>query len=252
MFIAYFDASGDDHCQFALAVGGFVASADSWTEWEREWLDRLRNDGLECFHWTELNGWDVWRRTRLIDDLCSIIMNHVSAKSGAALINDDLRAQLSAAEREKWRIKSFSLAGRTVAKKMRIWASEWGGRMPELVFEAGDKGKGQLIHLLESQGYPSPIFRPKRTYRHKKSLVVIEGAVPLQAGDLLAYKLFAKARAIKQNPEASRDFSRLHPILDRIPGLCGVVTPNHLRFLKQGMEQIDSLVMTTDVKIRTK
>lgn len=206
---------------------------------------------MERFHRADLYKWESWKRERLVEDLCAIIRAHVSAKTGVTVINNDLQAHVSAGARKNWRIRAYSLAGRTAAKEMRIWASEWGGPIPELVFEEGDLGRGDLAHLLESQGYPSPIFKPNKTYVHRKSGILKVASMPLQAADLLVYKIFAKAQLIKQHTDASRDFSRIHPVLDKIPGMCGIVTPDHLRFIEQGMNQIDSLVMTTDVKIRT-
>ena len=250
MFTAYFDASGDSHSQIALAVAGFVSHAEAWIEWEKEWLSRLRQDGLEYFHRKDLYGWERWKRERLIDDLSAIIKTHVSSKAGVVVINSDLQAQLSVKARKKWRVDAYSLAARTIAKEMRIWASGWGGKCPELVFEEGDNGKGDLTYLLENDGYPSPIFKPKKSYVHRKSGLFMQAAAPLQAADLLAYELFYKARAIRQSKEASRSFSRIHPVIDKIPGQCEIITPDHLRFLEHGLEQMNSLILVPNIEIK--
>lgn len=250
MFTAYFDASGDDHCQAALAMAGFVAPVDAWIEWEKEWISRLARDGLTYFHRNEISSWATHKRQALINDLCGLIRSYVSSKTGIVVVNKYLQQFVSQAQRKHWHLRAYSLTGRTVAKEMRIWASEWRGPMPELIFEDGDKGKGSLIDLMRSDGYPSPIFKPKKTYIHKKSKIEMQGSVPLQAADLYAFELFNRARKLQAGGSEDRNFNRIHPELDKIPGLAGVINPDHLKFLDQGISQRDSLIMTTSVKIR--
>jgi hypothetical protein len=234
-----------------LAVAGFVSSAECWIEWEKEWLSRLREDGLDYFHRAELNKWNPVKREKLIEDLCRIIRTYVNSKTGVAVVNAKLRTKLSVDERTRWRLKAYALAGRTAAKEMRIWASQWQGPMPELIYEQGDYGTGDLMHLLTSQGYPAPIFKPKRTRKHQKSGLTIEGAIPLQAADLLAYEVFSRVRCVQENGYITKERHRLPDDLEKIPGECGFVTDDHLDFLKQGMEDLDKLVMIPKVRIKT-
>jgi hypothetical protein len=81
------------------------------------------------------------------------------------------------------------LAGRTCERKVRKWiAEEWDNPAVELVFEAGDIGKGKLQQRLAiDRGY-SPVFKPK------KDRVLPDGSteygfVPLQAADWLSYEM---------------------------------------------------------------
>ena len=118
--------------------------------------------------------------------------------------------------------------------------------MPQLVFEDGDKGKGDLIHLLKTQDYAAPIFKPKRSRAHKKSGFVIEGAVPLQAADLLAYEIFSLCRIANVEP-----YARINRALFQVPGALGTIEPSRPKFVKEGLEQAESLIMRTDLKVIT-
>lgn len=247
MFTAYFDASGDEHEQLALVVAGFIASAEAWIDWEREWLERLAIDGLAYFHRNELGGWPQGKRERLIGDLCQIIREHVAYKIGIAIVNEDLHEVVSSAELREWRIKSYSVLGRTAAKEARCWAtSSYNGPIPKLVFEKGDVGSGDLKHLLESQGYPSPIFEPKKKQVDRKSGITLEPAVPLKAADLLAHEIFTRVRTFEKTGEKSRLPESLH----KIPGDPGCMEKGHLRFLRELFEQShEPLIVTTAAKI---
>src|SRR5689334_3460692 len=89
MFTAYFDASGDYVQQPLLVVAGFVAHADAWISWEKDWNARLKKQGLEYFHRNELRVLDASGH-RFLDDLCSIICAHASAKIGCTVVNENL------------------------------------------------------------------------------------------------------------------------------------------------------------------
>ena len=246
MFTAYFDASGDDHSQLALAVCGFIAHAGAWIDWEQEWLERLRRDGLDYFHRTELHGWEPTKLSRLIEDLSQIIRDHVARKIGISILNEHLKEVMTNEERKEWRVKSYSVAGRTAAVEARLWASTDGLRIPELVFEKGDVGSGDLKHLLESQGYPSPVFKPKKKQINRKSGLPMEPAIPLQAADLYAYEVFHRTRRFQETPEKSR----LPEALDKIPGDPGRIGVKNLTFLRELFEQDGSLIATTAVKLK--
>lgn len=84
-----------------------------------------------------------------------------------------------------------------------------------MVFEWGDDGRGRLITLLEEDGFPSPIFKPK--IRRLQNGRWVEPAIPLQAADLLAFEFFDPVRKI----ETDGYLARIRPsyeALSRIPG----------------------------------
>lgn len=106
--------------------------------------------------------------------------------------------------------------------------------------------------MCRDQGYPNPIFKPKRDTTDRKNGLTVTGAVPLQAADLYAYDLFERARAIVRGKPVSRDFANgVNPIIEKVLGRSGVATPGHIKFMAEGMAQRDSLIMETTVKIDT-
>jgi hypothetical protein len=52
---SYFDASGNSTDQLVVAVAGFIATPQVWNDWSKEWLYRLKCDGLNLFHRTTIN-----------------------------------------------------------------------------------------------------------------------------------------------------------------------------------------------------
>lgn len=244
MFTAYFDASGDNSSKYVVAVCGFVASADAWIAWQGEWLKRLRIPlGLHALHMKELKKSE---NENLIADLCEITKDYVDHKFGVVVANREAWSRLSKKDQDRLHMNSYALAGRTAARDVRIWSSTWAGPFPELVFEKGDAGANDLRHLLVSQGYPEPHFRPKKTYTDKKTGIVHEAAVPLQAGDLFANLLFCNIRDASLN---RTELARLPSALDKIPGEPGCIEADRYEFIKQGIEQSADLVVVPGVKL---
>jgi hypothetical protein len=244
MFTAYFDASGSEAGQPVLAVAGFLASAEAWCDFEKQWLARLSDDDLEYFHTTEFNsstgqfqiGWkeNSERRDRLIRDLVQIIQANAGRKFGEVIVNNTLLSTMPEREREYWKLGAYSLAGRTCAAKVRLWAKSQNLRsVPELVFEDGDKGKGMLTKILERDGFATPIFKPKRD-RMDDTGMVIRAAVPLQAADLFAYELFDPMRKIEQDGYIKR-IKRTYQEIDRVPGEPGWYEVQDLKELRRNL-----------------
>jgi hypothetical protein len=254
MFTAYFDASGTTHSTERLVMGGFIASADPWVDFEKEWIVRLKKDGLNILHMKELGRWDPIKKQRLIDDLCAIVAAHASYRIAVIVINHKINQHLSGADQKKWHTQAYSYAGRTCAKEVRIWASKWKGPMPELIYEKGDTGQPDLRRLLEGKGgYPNFQFRPKKDHRDKKSGNLIVGPVPLQAADLLAYEVAAWCNRMREEkPKSQREAPRIQKDLHKMDGITGVAIDDYLKFFKDGVKQIDALVMIPNVKIRTR
>src|SRR5690242_6081730 len=155
VFTVALDASGSkDHP--ALCVAGFVSNAQGWIDFTTEWNARLKSDGIEYFHMQEylsaqeqFKGWDDKKKetvgAKLLTDLVGIIKNHAFRKFGCTIIAAFLK-NFSADNRVQFLVdKAYPLAGRYVAKHVADWAAmERHPRLPELVFEDGDYGKGDL------------------------------------------------------------------------------------------------------------
>jgi hypothetical protein len=249
MFTAYFDASGAPD-QLAVVVAGFVSSAELWVEWEAEWRAKLRAYGLECFHNKELSEWPETKRADLISELCRIIRSYACFKTGIAVVNRHISEVFTEAESKEWKINAYAVAGRTAAREMRLWSLRGSGVMPELVYERGDAGQDRLRHLLVSQGYPEPFFRPKKEFTDRKSGVILQGAIPLQAADLLAYQICWRLREFLKTGKKP-DSERLCSDLENIPGDYGTVEHDRLLLQKDALEQQDPDILVPRVRIKT-
>jgi hypothetical protein len=121
-----------------------------------------------------------------------------------------------------------------------------------MIFEDGDNGKGELQKILSEQGYPDPIFRPKRDRVHRKSGIITKAVIPLQAADLLAYELFRLVRDYVQG-KSQHNYGEVMRFkngdLEKIPGMCGMVSDDHLKFLKEGLKQMTSPIFVPPVRI---
>lgn len=252
MFTAYFDASGARD-QNVVAVAGFVTSAEAWIEWEAAWLKRLRQDGLEWFHYRELVEWEAGKKQALISDLCWIIKDHVFYKAGVVVVNETIQV-LTSDEREKWGINPYTLACRNVAAQMNTWTRSFGAPYPEIFFEKGDDGQDRLDSHFELTGYPKPNIRRKRDWVNPKTNIKEFGLAPFQSADLLAQQLFSRERVFRRDGHITDGFKDIHPGLNAIAGEVGTVTTDNLKFMKEGLalEGTGSLILIPSVKINTK
>ena len=232
-FTAYFDASGTEHDQPCLAVAGYVALAEQWVAFEQQWNARLKADGLELFHAVSVRaelGDDKPRINRLYQDLVQIIADNVLRQFGCVIVNRSL-TKWSKQDRDQWNMTAYSVAGRSCAGQMRAWC-KWNSMpsLPEMIFECGDTGKGSFIKLLERDGFPSPIFKPKKDIV-KKGLLV-RAAIPLQAADLLAYECFHPIREMEKTGTLSeKRFA--YDGLEQIRGSPKVIYPKNMEDLQK-------------------
>jgi hypothetical protein len=109
MFTTAFDAGGNQHDQEFLVVAGFIAPADSWSEFDKTWRERLVEDKLNYFHAVELahskgefeSRWkgNKPRREKLQNDLMEIIRKHASRRFACAVNNKIFCENLSEEQR---------------------------------------------------------------------------------------------------------------------------------------------------------
>jgi hypothetical protein len=202
MFTACFDASGSDHDQVALVVAGFVSSAKDWKEFDSAWVARLAQDELAYFHmvefahtegefrkWADLNAATREKKRRaLLSDLLEIIHGHAYRKFACGISTEQWAERMTPANIERFRINAYIQAALICAARISNWALAERIRTPvELVFEAGDIGKGVLTEYLSARGGPDPIFKPKKAILREDG-IVIPAFTPLQAADLFAYE----------------------------------------------------------------
>lgn len=236
MLSAAFDASGSKHDQPVLIVAGFVSTVDAWVDFDREWKSRLDKDGLDYFHANEFaqssgsfaDGWknNEKRRRALLADLMGIIQSHAHQKVASIVVNSALNAKMDKGVRDSFYLEAYPLAGRTVAKKVADYARSFHAKhFPEFIFEDGDLDHGMLMTRFKKDGYPEPIFRPKRdTVDRKNPDLIKRGYRPLQAADLLAYELFLAYKQDAKGGVYFDNFRWAYKEFDKMPGTPGIYT----------------------------
>jgi hypothetical protein len=253
-FTCYFDASGTQHDQVALAMAGFMSTAEQWLEFEREWKARLLQDGWKYFHRKELNS---RKHSGLLEDLASIIQNYAMRKFGMVVRVAELHRLVQKEEYDKWNLDAYSYAGRACAAHVRQWAKRNHlASVPELVYATGDKGRSQLEQRLRKDSSNSVRFQPAIDQMDRKTGSVIPAAIPLQAADLLAYELFQPIREMERLNKTQGTYGRgnlsdVWNILDKIPGAPQVTEDDSLHAFRERVENFVGDNQKGIVKIAT-
>lgn len=188
----YCDAAGGDDHGFVV-VAGYLSTFEKWLSFEKNWNLHLAAYDLPYFHMKEFaqskGAFAEWdnnedRRRAFLGRAASIIADHVE-RSFACIV------EFKSFNRINERYCLDDLAGCPYALAAINCVAQTANQMQRrdiaYVFEDGDKGKGELMRIMEREGYPSPIFRPSRDIQVKGHIV--RGLVPLQAADFAAYEL---------------------------------------------------------------
>ena len=198
----------------------------------------MKDDGIEYFHAhqfahsiKQFEGWrdDEGRRRAFYGDLMDIILSHAHRKFGSIIVNATHDAELSQENREMFHLEAYALAGRTVAADVARYAASFSAKnFPEIVFEDGDLDKGMLMKRLKKDGYPAPIFKPKKDTVGRKDGLLRPAYTPLQAADLWAYELYLadqKVQAEGRQEHFRWGFEQLH----KMPGEAGFYSRSDAR-----------------------
>jgi hypothetical protein len=195
---AYFDASGGvEHP--AVIVAGYISTVGKWNQFDGEWRKALgrREFNVPYFHMKEFAHsvgpfaeWkgDEQRRRRFINTLISIIAKY--AKAGVAC---GIKESVWDSINQSYPLQetfgcAFALAGRDCVNKVHHWGEKlnnYNRNEIRCVFEAGDKGKGNLMRVVEEAQKPLPIFEPGRPQPELSH----PGTPALQAADFAAWEL---------------------------------------------------------------
>jgi hypothetical protein len=231
-----------------LCVAGFVSSTAEWMDFETSWNRRLAIDGIDYWHtheWVssrgQFHGWDRDKKRtiggKLIEDLMDIIRTHAFRKFGCIIFIEFLE-KIDETNRERFIMdKAYAVAGRHTAHDVAVWARmERFQRLPELVFECGDFGKGDLIDgLVKQEGWPMPQFRPATDMLSKDGLIVA-GFVPLQAADLLAHTYFSHGREMEASEDWRFDEKWRYRQFEEMQGTIGYYSPENIDEMNQNMK----------------
>jgi hypothetical protein len=231
----YCDAAGGEDHGF-IVVAGYLSNCDKWQMFEEEWKILLAENGLPYFHMKEFAqskgpfaNWkdDEDRRASFLSKAAQIIKNRV-LRSFACLVEFSVFDSVAA----RYPLKDlagnpYALAGRSCVAKAGN-SLEGVGSDVTYVFEDGDKGKGELMRIMERDGYPLPVFRPSRDRIVKGNL--IRGVIPLQAADFAAYEI---RKHISEDPEELKPLEKYRKSIAALAGIPSSASDDWGKFREQ-------------------
>jgi hypothetical protein len=222
-YTLYCDAAGGEDHGF-IVVAGYLSTFAKWNAFAAEWNSLLAAYNLPYFtmkHFAQskhaFQGWDKdeERRKRFISRCAEIIADHVEAGFNCIVEFDTFNKVDQIYRLDDAVGVPYSLAARTcVARSSAYLCSIDGSQDATYIFEDGDEGKGELMRVMERDGYPCPIFRPGHDIQRKGNCV--KGLVQLQAADFLAYEI---RKAFKDDPTESWPVDRLRKSLKALAGI---------------------------------
>lgn len=196
-FAAFFDESGT-HGSPVLALAGYLATVEQWTEFSREWGEALNQESLTHFHMSkfearrgEFTGWDKERRLRLQKRLIGIIKRRVNVGIFCALNLRDYEETMT-----EWRKAHFGSPYNFCVKLCLGFTSLWAQKYKrtEPITFVIERGAGYNSEINNSF---NGIFADEtlRKLFRLGSLTFVDkkAALPLQAADLFAYEVWKDA-----------------------------------------------------------
>lgn len=195
MFNIFFDASGAPDDSKAVAMAGFIGTAEQWKAFERNWAKAMADYGVSALHMRdyahslrEFASWkgDEQRRRRFLERLVNVIQVRTLHSFACAVIMDAFREVDTQYELSE-HYKPIALAAASCVDKVKRWAKEKkiDSTTIAYLFEDGDKDKASLTRAMERHFGFTPI------YLHKSATPAF------QAADLLAYEHLLVNRKIQ-------------------------------------------------------
>jgi len=195
----YSDASGSQADNHMLVVAGLVGELDDWNSFDRQWLERLKSEGIEAFRMADFahfwgdfrEGWegDEPRRIAFIQTLVRLT-NETAYKAFVKAVN---LADYRALDRAYKLTESFGGPYAIAQAQCLIAAFEWMQsdlkargevKSPVKFFvEEGDMGQDAFRALLREQIH---VFEPYVSIVPKQPAG--EEVTPFHACDLIAYE----------------------------------------------------------------
>jgi hypothetical protein len=220
MFTLYCDASGSPYDQntAAFVVAGFVASAEQWIGFERNWNSVLVDYKVSAMHMKEFAHcagefaeWkgDEAKRRNFLSRLINVITTRMRHSFVNAIQMDAYRKVNQEFMLEE-SLKPYSIAAGSCVGKVKRWADKWGVPQDQIayVFEEGDADKGDMMEKLKIGQNIIPLFLPKAK------------SVAFQAADLLAYEHLLAHKKLVKIADGKIPFSSFrYPFreLDKVP-----------------------------------
>lgn len=157
---AHFDDSGT-HPESSFAVAACIlASEKQWRKFNREWMKAEKKEKFGVFHTADFaaghgnfDGWDAPRKSRVFQQLCSIIAAHARIGWGIAVRKKDYDTIIQEPFREYCGRYHYTFCVRQCATRIGVWRQqrkkEWELRY---VFDRMSRGKGEIMHAMDRAG----------------------------------------------------------------------------------------------------
>ena len=187
MLKAYFDDSGTHNGSAVIAVGGFVAKAEEWDVFEREWSEMLEVEEIGWFHMTdcegqygEFSGWSKEQCVALIKKVVGILKKHPLHGFAAGMLVQDKKSTLP--------IQALDMCFMQCIAALLYRAKQLGERV-EIFMDAHPGRKKHLLQYLrfickiDRHSQRVPVVDKVRSVRTREHS-------PLQGADLLAYEMY--------------------------------------------------------------
>lgn len=216
LLTAYFDESGTHAGAQVLSVAGYVATAERWEVFEKDWRQSMAIYGIDYFHMTDFvageeqfKDWPKQKRESRLRKLIDIVNRHALAAIGA-VIPLDLYGSLS--KRDQVVCDSaYRVAAMQCCMEVSRWAKKtYPDAEVAYVFEAGAKGAGKVSEFFLGAMNDPAARKLLRIFSFgfgsKRALV------PLQASDILAWELYRtlpSALGMDSRPTRVEDYNRL-------------------------------------------
>ena len=266
VFSAYFDASGDEADKESkfVTVGGFIAHADRWIEWEKEWLACLEEHklfdkyGVPEFHMVECanyrHSFDGWRerepeRQAILQKLEAIISRYLGQKESCTISIEDYKKYLDEGLRRRFGIAgAYSIGARACASRVKEWCERAGVPISrvQFFFERGERGhleRALQEHFIYPKDIPRPNFGWKRHKRSKNGSIIEERLVPFQAADVLAYLSNTEAKFSNR-----QDWGDKENIRWMLQALSHIPEPN-ITFSPSRMQALNRLLRAAEPRL---
>jgi len=210
---AFFDESGTNRDDTSLCLGGYVFESEASREFEVEWKEMLGRYGLKYFHMREFRqqGKGVFQhlseaeRQASLDEAIKVIEKH--AICGFAFSVDKEHFD-TVADGSWWKKEYAFLVNQTFYGIEETFKGREASAV-NYVFESGAEGWGEAERVFkEAKKQPNleATYRLGEFRRESK-----EGAVQLQAADLLVWSTLRDRRKVGEGQKLgkSTEFNRL-------------------------------------------
>ena len=190
MLSVFLDRSADAN---VTVVAGYISKTEQWIDFQSQWLDWLHRFGVGTFHMREfahsVGEYKAWKgqnqkRREFLEGLICIIRAQTFRSFAGSILTADFNAVIASNPSMIQLFgNEFTLCSRACGRDIRIWArTEFPSTTIEYMFEDGDVGKGKLTEIMIRDGFPPPVFRPKKS---QKDTVF----TPFEAADFAAWEV---------------------------------------------------------------